>query len=155
MTLAGPAPGRDDFLTRTTLQLDEGLSLPSVAGLIKTLQRVPGVLLAEIAAGSARAVVAHDAAVPGASLLAAAARAGVHATIVADTRPPVAPVETAAPPALSRDRRIFALAAALLFLLALGEAVFPRLTSNHYLLPVLLSSLWAFVIARMLFKRRK
>jgi hypothetical protein len=155
VTPAGPAPGDDDFLTRTTLQLDESLSLPSVAQLIKTLQRVPGVLLAEIAARSSRVVVAHDAAVPGSSLLAAAERAGVRATILADTRPPAAPADPSSPPALTPDRRIFALAAALLFLLALGETVFPRLASNHYLLPVLLSSLWAFVIARTMFKRRQ
>jgi len=152
--LAGPGPGSDDFLTRTTLQLDEGLSLPSVAGLIKTLQRVPGVLLAEIAAGSARAVVAHDAAVPGASLLAAAERAGVHATILADMRPPAGSVDPALPLALTPNRRLFTLAAALLLSLALCETIFPRLASNHYLLPVLLSSLWAFVIAHTLFNRR-
>ena len=152
--LAGPGPGSDDFLTRTTLQLDEGLSLPSVAGLIKTLQRVPGVLLAEMAAGSARAVVAHDAAVPSASLLAAAERAGVHATILADVRLPAASVDRALPPALTPVQRLFALAAALLLSLAVCETIFPRLASNHYLLPVLLSSLWAFVIARTVFNRR-
>jgi hypothetical protein len=71
--LAAPGAGDADILTRTTLQMDEGLSMASIAQLIKALQRVPGVLLAEIAAGSARAIVAHDAAVPGASLLASSA----------------------------------------------------------------------------------
>jgi hypothetical protein len=149
------APGDVDFLTRTTLQMDPGLPLPSIAQLIKTLQRVPGVLLAEIAAGSDRAVVAHDAAVPGASLLAAAERAGVHATIVGGTPPAAAVVDTALPVADASNRRLLTLAAALAFVLALCETSFPRLASNHYLLPVLLSSIWAFVIARTIFKRRQ
>ncbi len=152
---AGPGSGDVDILTRTTLQMDDGLSPPSIAQLIKALQRVPGVLLAESAAGSARTIVAHDAAVPGASLLAAAERAGVHATIVSDTRPPAATADPALPVPDIPNRRLLTLAAALLFLLALGEAMFPRLASNHFLLPALLSSVWAFAIARMLFKRRR
>jgi hypothetical protein len=137
------------------LQMDDGLSLPSIAQLIKALQRVPGVLLAEIAAGNARAIVAHDAAVSGASLVAAAERAGVHATIISDTRPPAARADPALPVADIPNRRLLTLAAAVLFLLAIGEAMFPRLASNHFLLPILLSSVWAFATARMLFKRRR
>jgi len=150
---AAPGGGNADMLTRTTLRIDEGLSLPSVAELIKALQHVPGVLLAEIAAGSASAIVAHDAAVPGASLLAAAERAGVRARIVADAQAPG--TASALPPADTTGRRLLTLAAVLLFLWVLGQAVFPRLASNHFLLPVLLSAAWAFVIARTLFKRRR
>lgn len=143
-----------DILTRTTLQVNEDLSLPSGAQLIKALQHVPGVLLAEIA-GNARAIVAHDAAVPGASLLAAAERAGMHATIVADTRVREAGAVPAGPPAETRPRRLLTLAAAILFGLAVGNATVRLLPSNHILMPILLSSAWAIVIAYTVFKRRK
>jgi hypothetical protein len=152
VTHAVRGAGGVDLLTRTTLQLSEGLSIPSIAHLIKALQRVPGVLLAEIAAGSSCAIVAHDAAVPGAALLAAAERAGVHASITAKT-----PLPSVAASSLrgAPSRRVLTVAGVLLFLLALGETVFPRLAGNHFLLPILLSSVWAFVIARTLFKRRQ
>jgi hypothetical protein len=147
--------GNVDLLTHTTLHMDEGLSMPTIAQLIKALQRVPGVLLAEIAAGSACAIVAHDAAVPGASLLAAAEQAGVHAIIVADTPLPT-PSDSPAPPlAEMSNRRRLMYAAALLVLWGLGQAIFPRLASNHFLLPILFSAVWAFVIARAMFKRRQ
>jgi hypothetical protein len=141
-----------DILTRTTLEIDEALSAHSVADLIRALQHVPGVLLADIAAGSARAIVAHDAAVPGTSLLAAAEGAGVHAKIVADTRAPVPSAALAAPPGVIRARRLLTTAAALFFGLALGEAFIPHLAGNKQLLPMLLACVWAFVIGRALFK---
>jgi hypothetical protein len=52
-----PAPGFRDanVLTRTTLQPDASLPTFSVAQIVHALQRVPGVLLAEIAAGTRHA----------------------------------------------------------------------------------------------------
>jgi copper chaperone CopZ len=80
-----PAPGGGaaDQLTRTTLRLDANLSLPSLASVTRALQRVPGVLLAEVNAAGSRAFVAHDSGVKLESLLEAAARAGVLARIEA------------------------------------------------------------------------
>lgn len=141
-----------NFLTRTTLQVGESLPTLAVAQLVRALQRVPGVLLAEIAPGSACAVVAHDAAVPGASLLAAAEGAGVHAKIVADTRPPAPSVDRVSPPAAAPMQRVLAVAAALFLGLVLGDALIPHSAGNRMLLPILLTCVWAFVIGRAVFK---
>jgi len=78
-----PGAGAADLLTRTTLQLEANVSLPSLAGVTRALQRVPGVLLAEVNAAGSRAFVAHDSGVNLESLLEAAARAGVRARIEA------------------------------------------------------------------------
>jgi hypothetical protein len=75
--------GSSDILTRTTLQIDGSPSSASVAKVVAALQRVPGVLLAEANAVTARATVAHDSGVSAASLIAAAFRAGVRVDIVA------------------------------------------------------------------------
>jgi hypothetical protein len=135
-------PGARDtaLLTRTTLQMDEGLSTPSIAQVIHALQRVPGVLLAEITAGTARAVVAHDPAVPTASLLAAAAGAGVPAKIVADTRAPTVSPGMVLPAVDMPTRRLVMLAGLLVFMLSLTEAMRPTLAISHFVLPVLLLS---------------
>jgi hypothetical protein len=149
-----PGPGFRDanILTRTTLQVDESLPTPSIAQLVHALQRVPGVLLAEIAAGSARAIVAHDAAVPSASLLAAAEGAGVHARIVAETRAPAPSAERVSPLEAAPTQRVLTIAAALFFGLVLGDALIPHLADNRLLLPIMLSSVSAFVIGRAMFK---
>jgi hypothetical protein len=151
-----PAPGFRDanLLTRTTLEVDESLSTLSVAQLVRALQRVPGVLLAEIAAGSACAIVAHDAAVPGASLLAAAEGAGVHAKIVADTRAPAPSADRISPLADAPTQRVATIAAALFLGLVLGDALVPHLADNRLLLPITLSCVWAFVIGRAVFKSK-
>ncbi|MFY9779641.1 MAG: hypothetical protein WAJ85_03900 [Candidatus Baltobacteraceae bacterium] len=153
MMPAEPGARSADFLTRTTLQIEEGLSMPSIAQVIRVLQRVPGVLLAEIPAGTARAIVAHDPAVPTASLLAAAAGAGVRATIVADPQAATVSSGVALPAADMPARRLLVFAGVLVFLLAVTEATRPTLAISHFLLPVLLSAIWAFVIARAMMGR--
>jgi hypothetical protein len=142
------------LLTRTTLQMDECLSTPSIAQVIHALQRVPGVLLAEITTGTARAVVAHDPAVPTASLLAAAAGAGVPAKIIADTRAPTVSPGMARPAVDMPTRSFLMLAGLLVFMLALTEAMRPTLAISHFVLPALLLSVWAFIIARAILSRR-
>ncbi|MFY9779760.1 MAG: hypothetical protein WAJ85_04530 [Candidatus Baltobacteraceae bacterium] len=149
-------PGARDaaLLTRTTLQMGEGLSTPSIAQVVHALQRVPGVLLAEITSGTARAVVAHDPAVTAASLLAAAAGAGVPAKIVTDTRAPTASPGMALPAVDMPTRRLLMLAGLLVFILALTEAMRPTLAISRFVLPLLLLSVWAFIIARAVLSRR-
>jgi len=83
MSSTAPGAGTSDLLTRTTLQLEANVSLPSIARVTRALQRVPGVLLAEVNATGSRAIVAHDSAVNLESLLEATARAGVRARIEA------------------------------------------------------------------------
>jgi len=146
------ASGYADLLTRTTLQTDVAESAASVLRLVAALQRVPGVLFAEMTAGTDRAVVAHDPAVDATSLLAAAAASGVHARILCDTRT-IAPGPGAPPGADIPARRLATLALLLVFQLALTEALFPNFVSRHLIIPVLLLSLWAFLMTRRILKR--
>ncbi len=152
MTNAPPS-GSVDHLTRTTLQIDGSLTTPSIAHVLHALHRVPGVLLAEINAVSARAVVAHDSAVTTASLLAAAAGAGVHATIVVDRRALAMSAGTKPPFASIPVQRLMLLVAALLLSQALFGAVSPSLAKAHLLLPVMLTLVWAFAFFSVSLKR--
>jgi hypothetical protein len=63
---------REDFLTRTTVRLGNGTAPDAIEQVVRALQRVPGVLTVQPDAGGANALVAHDAAVPLSSLIAAA-----------------------------------------------------------------------------------
>lgn len=134
--------------------MDGTLSPGAIGEMIDALKRVPGVLLAEISPGTVRAIVAHDAAVTSTSLLEAAARTGAHLKLVGDTRVPAATGDMTQLLAVMPVRRLLMLAAALVFLPVVISAIFPGLATNHFLLPVLLSSVWAFVIVRAMFTRR-
>ncbi len=140
-----------DELTRTTLQIDGGTSAPSVESVVRALQRVPGVLLAEMNAASARAVVAHDAAVAPASLLAAVAKAGKHAEIVADTRPVAAPVRDARTLMLVR---VAAIATVAFVALTLAEVFLPGNDDKLRMLPLLMTVFWFIFFAQSFLTRR-
>jgi hypothetical protein len=103
-------------------------------------------------AGTDRAVVAHDPAVAATSLLAAAAASGVRARVLSDTRT-VEPGPGALTGADIPARRLATLALLLVFQLALTEALFPNFVSRHLIIPVLLLSLWAFLMTRRILKR--
>jgi hypothetical protein len=120
-----------------------------VALLIATLHRVPGVLLAEVAPGGSLAVVAHDAGVPGASLLAAAAHAGVRLTIVPEARVESRTVVSARP-----NRQLIVVAFALAAVPLIVSALAPRLQQRQFVFALILSSIWAFVIARAYLSRK-
>ncbi len=139
-----------DDLTRTTLQIDGGTSAPSVESIVRALQRVPGVLLAEMNAASARAVVAHDAAVAPASLLAAVAEAGNHAEIVADTRP-VAPVRDGRKLMLVR---IAGVATVAFVALTIAEVLLPGNDDKLRALPLVMSVFWFIFFAQSFVTRR-
>jgi hypothetical protein len=156
VTVGGPRGIGTDLLTRTTLQLDAGVSADAVREMVRTLQRVPGVLLADLAA-SDRAIVAHDAAVPTASLVAAAHRAGVGAHIVADAASPTSdgnPGETVLLRQHARMRRMVTVTAAVFLALTLIETGITNVAVRHILSLVLMTSLWAFFIAEAIIARR-
>ena len=144
------SPGGVDLLTRTTLQLDGSTSAASIAQVIQTLQRVPGVLFAEVDAASGRTTIAHDAGVPAAALLAAANGVGVHAGIVAS--PSALPIKAGADlrfnGALMR-RRMFVWV--VIFVAAwLIEALVPDSPEKHWLVPILMTAFWlSFLITRI------
>jgi Cu+-exporting ATPase len=153
MTFEAPR-GASDQLTRTTLQIDAALAGPGIAQVIRALQRVPGVLLAEVNAATSRAIVAHDAAVPAASLLAAAAGAGVHARIVADTRTPATSVDPAGLQR-ARIRQLITFATTAFIALAVIDMLVPASLGKNWLLPVLVSVFWAVFFAEAIIRRRR
>jgi len=149
-----PQVGKIDMLTRTTLQLQDVLPPASIAHLIFALQRVPGVLLADLNLGATSVVVAHDSAVSAASLLSAANATGARATLVA--RP--GPARAADAPAISPKINVGVMCAVVLgpaLLLLAIELLDPPLATNHYFLPIFLSVAWTFVLVRPMFRRQR
>lgn len=144
--------GSVDILTRSTLQVDGRLSVPSMTHMIRALHHVPGVLLAEFDHANCRATIAHDSAVSTASLLSAATGAGVRATIVADRR--VAAASTSFPSASMPLKRLLPLAAAvILFQVVLGS-ISPSLAKAHVLLPTILAFVLGFAFFSASLARR-
>ncbi len=141
------------MLTRTILQIDAGMSPPTVLRTIAALHRVPGVLLAEVNAANTRAVVAHDAAVSVTSLLAAVDASGAHATVVAGPLDP-ARASGGSGPRHMRIRRLMAVATAVFVPLALIDALLPNTANKAWLLPVFISALWLFFFAELFAGRR-
>jgi hypothetical protein len=143
-----------DLLTRSTFQLNTVPSPLALGQLIGVLHRVPGVLLAEIAPGADRAIVAHDAAVSSASLVEAAAGTGVGLKLVSDTRPAAT---IAGAPKLLIDtpiRNLLVFAAMIAIVPYFLGAINLRLAGNHLVLPIVLGCLWAFVFGYAMFSRR-
>jgi hypothetical protein len=139
-----------DLLTRTTLAFDERMAAATLGQMVRALQRVPGVLLAELTASDAHLVVAHDAGVPANALVAAAENAGVDVRIVSDTRGPIARAQ----PQPARNRNL-AIAGALAFVaLALVDALVKNQGQKHTILIVLTVSLWAGFFVTSFLRRR-
>jgi hypothetical protein len=153
MMPAKPRTGGDS-LTRTTLLLDDNLSPLAMERTIAALKRVPGVLLAELGPGPARAIVAHDAAVAHASLLEAAAKTGAHVTVAEGTRATTASNIVGQLPVGKGRERVLILAAVVILGSGLFSAMSPRLASYH-ILPIAFYFAWAFVITRSLLSRRR
>jgi cation transport ATPase len=133
--------GSADILTRTTLQIDGSPSSASIAKVVAALQRVPGVLLAEANAVTARATVAHDSGVSTAELVAAAFRAGVRADIVAPRL--VTPKEPIAQPP-SLYGLLLLSGAALLVTFGLAGVATRYSPGNPWVVPVLVSACFVF-----------
>jgi hypothetical protein len=149
-----PQVGKIDMLTRTTLQLHEVMSPASIAHMIFALQRVPGVLLADLNLGAKSVVVAHDSAVSTASLLTAATASGARATLVA--RPVVMPNpdSNAVPQKINLAMTSAVVLGPALVLLAI-DLLDPSLATNHYFLPIFLSIAWTIVLIRPMFRRQR
>jgi cation transport ATPase len=144
-----------DLLTRTTLQVDGSSAGGSLAQMIRALQRVPGVLLAEVNAATARAVVAHDAAVPATSLIAAAEKAGVHVRIIGDTRAPKLADKPGTPLHSLGRRQLLIAAAAAFIVLTIVDLLVPNAAQKHGVLFALTSLLWALFLVKSFIRRRR
>jgi hypothetical protein len=157
VTVPGPGGGAaGDLLTRTTLQLDAGVSAETVREMVRTLQRVPGVLLADLA-GSDRAIVAHDSAVPTAALVAAAHQAGVRAHIVIDAASRTGDGKaggSVTPRQHARMRMMVIVTASVFLALTLIETGISNVPVRHALSLVVMTSLWVFFIAEAIVARR-
>jgi copper chaperone CopZ len=140
-----------DGLTRTTLQIDGSTSDSAFASVIGALQRVPGVLLAEVNRSTACALVAHDGAVAATSLLAAVLVAGNHAKVVEP--------EGATSSEAVRTRRqtilsVVGLGSVIFVVLTLIDVLVPGSSSRRWLMPVLMSIFWFFFFAQSFLVRR-
>jgi hypothetical protein len=117
------------------------MSLPSIVGVTRALQRVPGVLLAEVNGATAQALVAHDSAVKLESLVAAAAGAGVPAHV----RGPAEPNRPALEPK-ARLTYLSVAATAVLVIFASGSLLLQREGSPHWPIVFCCLSLALFVL---------
>jgi len=143
-----------DLLTRTTLQVDESIAGDSLARLIRALQRVPGVLLAEVNPANARAVVAHDAAVSATALIAAAENVGLHVRLISDTRPPKLADNPAAQLHVLGNRQLLIVAAVCFVILSAVDSLVPGGAQKHGILIGVTVLLWAFFLAKSLMGHR-
>ncbi len=149
--IAGSDPRNSDQLTRTTLEIEGGPSATSISAAIRALQRVPGVLLADMHPASTRAVVAHDGAVDPASFVRAVAGAGIRASIVRDT----SPVTGHALLSDARSFKVFAASALMVLPLTFVAIFFASAPERQWLLPlVLLSYALVFFVRRAMTRRR-
>ncbi len=144
-----PRVGGPDMLTRTTLRIESAIvSVPSLSEIKRALQRVPGVLLADISGAGDSATLAHDSAVPMTSLLAAVAATGAHATVVAQPqKTPAVSAGVALPLAAVPVQRLL-FVAALVLVLPLFGTISPSLAKSHLLIPIVLAFVWGVVLAR-------
>jgi len=140
-----------DGLTRTQLQIHDATPA-SIRHVLRALQRVPGVLLAENRKTTSCAVVAHDSGVAEQSLIAAAAAAGARATVVkARTQ---RPGSATVPPAASTDRTTRSVIAAAVALLGLALVEFIIPSGYGRALTGGVAVLWAVFFIHSLMRQR-
>jgi hypothetical protein len=137
-----------DFLTHTALRLGRSPATASVAHVVHALQRVPGVLTVAVDTLNARALVAHDDAVPLASLVAAVNSVGESATVVG-----AAPVD--APSIVGKLRQIKGGVVLAILAVIVIDMSFIKSTAKFPLLLVLVALLWVLVITESLAARRR
>jgi hypothetical protein len=148
--------GDGDSLTRTTLQIGGSPTEVALAQIVRALQRVPGVLLADLNPSDARVLVAHDGAVPATALVAAASGAGPRASILrgpgADA--PVANAPAAAPGDPARGRHLIAGIAVIGVALVLIDLLLPDSPHKQLILNGLVLGVWICFFGSIFVRRR-
>jgi len=148
-------PGvHQDLLTRTTLRLERGAETWSLTQVVNALERVPGVLTVEADAAHAQALVAHDAAVPLAALVAAVSSVGVAVKIVADPATGLRAAVTTASAFRWRLLRLAMLVVVAQLAAIVVDTAFPNSPEKRWLSMVPLLVLWAVMIVKGLVVRR-
>jgi hypothetical protein len=122
--------------------------------MIRALQRVPGVLLAEVDTADARAVVAHDAGVRANALIVAAQNVGVQVRIVGDTRVLKLAGSAASPVHWFASRQLLIAAAAAFIVLTVVDLLVPNAAQKHGILIVVTVALWTVFLAKSFMVRR-
>ncbi len=143
--------GQEDLLTRTMLRF--GPSASSIEQLVRALQRVPGVLTVEADAIHAEALVAHDGAVPVASLVAAANTAGRAVDVVTASPDGVVPTATS-PMSHGKYARLKSAAVMAILAVIIIDMIFPSSPEKRWVSLVPLALLWSLVILRTFVARR-
>jgi hypothetical protein len=151
MTIAATVPVRADGLTRTTLRIVRGLPPALVAQAVHALQRTPGVLTVEMDAERGQAVVAHDAAVPVAWLVAAA---GAGASVASAARPLVLAAPAPVAPVRMQNRRLLLTGLAALLALVLIDLALPIAPDQRWLFVAPVVVFWAVALLRASIGRR-
>jgi hypothetical protein len=137
--------GDGDSLTRTTLQIAGSPSQSALAQIVRALQSVPGVLLADLNPSDARVLVAHDGAVPATALVAAASGAGSNASIVRGPRvpaPAAAKKPDAGPAERARSRHVLVGIAVIGVVLVLVDLLLPDSPHKQLILNGLVLGVW-------------
>jgi copper chaperone CopZ len=123
--------------------------------IIRALKRVPGVLTVEADAGGASALVAHDAAVPLTSLVAAASMAGAAAKVVGEVGGLPASTATTLLPKSTNQVHLRGVAIAAIVAVIIIDMTFPNSPEKRWLFLLPLAVLWAFVVFKELAGRRR
>lgn len=156
MNDAGIAGNGGDALTRTTLQIGGIMSDPLIAAIVRALQRVPGVLLVDMDATSARVIVAHDGAVPLQALVTAATGAGGLAATVHGAAPVAnaSTVSSVEPDDRVRRYRRAIVIAALAVAYVLADLFIPGSMPKRIVMTAVLVGAWTYYIAGTFTRRQ-
>lgn len=155
MTVAASRPVRDDGLRRTTLRIGAGRSTASIAAIVSALQRVPGVLTVQADTAGAEALVAHDAAVPLESLVAAVKRAASTVMAVAiDGNGAERPATSDTPQTLKSQPLLTVVGLAAVFAIVVIDITQAGSPERRWLFIIPVVVLWAFVLLRTMLARR-
>jgi len=147
-----------DSLTRTTLQVSHSISIAEIGDVVRALQRVPGVLLADLNPSSARVIVAHDGAVLTSALVSAAKGVGAHATVVSEASAAAPAAGVAIVPATDAPRpqvraSLIAMSAIAAVLICI-DVLLPDSPQKRLVLNALVLAVWICFFAGLFVRRR-
>jgi copper chaperone CopZ len=136
------------------MRIDRGSAPATVAAVVRALQRVPGVLTVDVHGDEAKAVVAHDAGVPIAALLAAANQSGFAARVERAASATAAPVETGSATSVAPHPYVAAVGLAAMLVVIFIDFALPNSPDKRWLIMMPVFLLWAFVVLRATRARR-
>jgi len=136
-----------DLLIRTTLRLEGGPVPLALQQAVRALQRVPGVLTVDSDVAGATVLVAHDAAVPLSSLVAAATVAGTATTVVREARLWTSEPTTLLPKSKNQSH-LWGISMAVILAVILFDVALPNNLGQRWLMLAPLAVLWTIVVVK-------